>query len=275
MKITKIECPKNAFADNSLKKGIINDYLFEKKFFEVYVEEVLPIEFLYRRMYEELYLKRDYWYECSKLPENGKMKLLLSVSEAILFIKSALPPVFKPREKEAIESIDAIKETLMALLTGKAQYDYIDLFKRNTGLNYFETKTNYDTNRIGVIRKFNSIRPVVDVIITPISYNDLYDGIEGEEDEDAEGDLYREPTLVNLHVMFNCIKKSELELIYKIIDESNYYYLNKLCQVHILNIFHSEFNGYYVEMYIENFDSEICKTLHEIYRMSYKTILNK
>ena len=275
MKITKIECPKNTFVDNSLKKGIINDYLFEKKFFEVHVEEVLPIEFLYRRMYEELYLKRDYWYECSKLPENGKMKLVLSVSEAILFIKAALPPVFKPREKEAIESIDAIKETLMALLTGKAQYDYIDLFKRNTGLNYFETKTNYDTNRIGVIRKFNSIRPVVDVIITPISYNDLYDGIEGEEKDDWEGDLYREPTLVNLHVMFNCIKKAELELIYKIIDESNYYYLNKVCQVHILNIFHSEFTGYYVEMYIENFDSEICKTLHEIYRMSYKTILNK
>ena len=276
MKITKIDCPHNEFIDLSLSKGIINDFAYDDTIFTIHIEDVEPIDFLYRRMYEELYLKRDCCYTCSKIPENGKMELRISLSEAIAFIKSALPPVFKPREKEAYESINDVKETLLALLDGgDSQYEYMTLFKKCLGLNYFETKTEYNRERMQLLRQFESTAPVVDVIVSPLSSEELYEGIEGDELEDYEGSLYREITGVNLHFMFNCMRKSELELIYKIIKEADYYYLNKCCQVHILNIFHEEFGGYYVEMYIENFDSEICKTLYEIYQKSYKKILGK
>lgn len=269
MKITKIEkygLNNEEYIEKALSLGMMNDYLFERAFFKVYISDVEPIDYLYRIMYEDVYLRRD--YVRSSIPdENNNMVMFLSVSEAISFIKAALPPVFKPREKEAICSIDAIIETLLALLEeGQKQFEYMSLFRKYTGFNYFETKTNYSFERMKLIRQFNPVRPVVDIMVSTKSFDDLYDGIMGDE-----GSLYR-PTGCTLHLMFNCIRKSELNIVYDILRQGT---LNDNCVVKILNISHVEFAGYYVELYVENYDSEICKTINDIYKITYKPILNK
>ena len=279
MRVTKIKfrgAIHEGFVDFTLSKGIMNDYLFDNLHFDIYIEDVEPIDFLYRIMYEQLYLKRtNCKYDMSSM-EGKTMKMTITLSEAILFIKAALPPVFKPREKEAYQSINDIKETLLALLEeGDSQIEYMSVFKHNTGLSPFETKTNYDFKRMELMRQFNPTEPLVDVLVCSKDYDEIYDGIEGDELEDYEGSLYREPTGADLHCVFNCIRKTELDLILKIIDESHYYYLNQLCNVGILNIFKRDFSGYFVEFYIENFDSDVVKTLYEIYKRSYKQILGK
>ena len=62
--------------------------------------------------------------------------------------------------------------------------------------------------------------------------------------------------------------------IYKMIEESRYYYLNGLCTIKILNIFHNEFGGYYVELFVDNYDSDVLKTLQDIFVSTYKPILS-
>lgn len=279
MRVTKIKfrgATHEGFVDFTLSKGIMNDYLFDDLYFDIYIEDVEPIDFLYRIMYEQLYLKRtNCKYDMSSM-EGKTMKMTITLSEAILFIKAALPPVFKPREKEAYQSINDIKETLLALLEeGDSQIEYLNVFKHNTGLSPFETKTDYDFKRMELMRQFNPTEPLIDVLVCSKDYGEIYDGIEGDELEDYEGSLYREPTGADLHCVFNCMRKTELDLMLKIIDESHYYYLNQLCNVGILNIFKRDFSGYFVEFYIENFDSDVVKTLHEIYKRSYKQILGK
>lgn len=276
MKVTKIESRKDDYIDLSLTKGYINEYLFEDHYINIHISDVEPIDYLYRRMFEERYLRRKYdKYDISNIPENGNMVMKLSVSEAIAFVKAALPPVFKGREKELYNSYDALEESLATFLDGgDSQYEYMSLFRKYTGLNYFETKTDYDFNRMNMLRKFNPSGPIVDFMVFTEPLKEIYDGIEGDELEDYEGSLYREPTGVAVHLMFNCIKKSELSLIYKMIEESRYYYLNGLCTIKILNIFHNEFGGYYVELFVDNYDSDVLKTLQDIFVSTYKPILS-
>ena len=279
MKVTKIEIPSDIhnrdYINLTLSKNIINDYLFEKSFIKVCLSDVEPIEFLYRIMYEELYLKRE--YKSSKSSIKGKsMEMLLSLSEAIFIIRETIPPIFKHREKEAYQSLEDIRDTLSAIFEGiEPDSRTMNIFKKHTGLTIFQTHTNYDFNRMKLLREFNLTHPLVDIFLSPVSVNELYDGIEGKELEDSEGSLYRESTGVDLHAVFNCIKKSELNDVINMIHEADYYYLFESCKIHILNIFTREFEGYFVELYIANFDSAVCKTLNETFRITYKDILKK
>lgn len=287
MKVTKINLPKgpcNEYINGSLGKKLYNDYLFEKTFFEVVIEDVDPMSYLYRKMYETVYLRR-YYTETSYVPENGIMEMKLSISEAIAFIKNVTPPAFQSRVEELFNSISSIEDSLKLFLVEEhSELDYhVGLFRKCTGLNYFETQSNYSFDRVKLLRSHNPSEPIVDFIhfdniFDPgnVSLSEIYDGdVYGKESEDwNDGTLYRESTNVNVHLMFNCLRSKELEIVYDILTYSKNLPVN-VPDVHILNVFKSDQYGYFVELFVEDYDCDSCNTIQTLFKSTYKGILKK
>lgn len=279
MKVVNIKPIENQYINLCLEKGVMNDYLYESTFFTLELEDVEPIDFLYRRMFETMFLRRRV-YDISIVPSNGKMVLNLSIAEAISFVQAVVPPVFKPRVGELYNSLSSLHESLKMFLVEESDelVFRISLFKKHIGLNQFDTKYDYDFNRLSVIRKFvqDPNQPIVDFMVFNVDLNDVYNGdvIPDSYDTD-EGDIVRGTTDVNIHFMFNCIKKRDLEFVYNIFYDIETFHRYGSTQIKILNVFKTEFSGYCVEMYVENYDSGTCYVLEEIFKSSYKGILQK
>lgn len=287
MKVTKIIPPTelcNEYINGSLEKKLCNDYLFERIFFTIVIEAVDPMSYLYRKMYETIYLRRHYT-ETTNVPEDGIMEMKLSISEAISFIKMATPPKFQPRVEELFNSISSIEDSLKLFLVEEhSELDYhVGLFRKCTGLNYFETQSNYPLDRVKLLRSYNPSSPIVDFIhfdniFEPgnVSLSEIYDGeVYSKEVEDwNDGTLYRESTNVNVHLMFNCLRSKELELVYDILVFNKNIHLN-VSNVHILNVFKSNQYGYFVELFVEDYDCDSCDTIQTLFKSTYKGILKK
>lgn len=279
MRVIDIHPPKSKWINLCLEKGMMNDQLYETNYFVLELEDIEPIEFLYRRMFETRYLRRKH-YNVTPIPENGKTHLQISISEAISFVKAATPPIFQDKVKELYNSLESLSNSLkLYLMEENAELEFhLSLFKRHIGLNQFETVYDYDFNRTNLLRKNIPISymPITDFMVFNADINDIYNGdILGDTHEDEDGSVLREATGVNVHLMYNCIKKKDLEFVYAILNDVETRFSYWPTEIHILNIFHTEFGGYFVEIYVEDYDSGVCESLESIFKSTYKKILNK
>lgn len=253
----------------TLKKGLTNNELFESNMFEVHIMDYEPIDFIYRLLFEERFLRRKDPWLLSEINRSGEIEMKLSISEAIEFIKAATPPVFQSRVRELFTSIDSIHDMLNHYLiekTGQLPF-HISLFQKYTGCQYFETISNYDTSRVNALRKlYSPSEPIVDFVVSSHDLNVIYDS------DESESYHSKDTTMIGIHVVFNCIKRREMNLVCDMIKDRPLGFPTK---IHILNAFHSEGNGYFVEFYIENYKPGFYKPLQQLFKSTYKSILNK
>ena len=258
MKITKIDSPHDIVKlDMELTKGFVNDELFRTNVFTIHIEDLQPIDMLYRRMYEERYLNLN---KVNRSRFGASTALVnITVGEAMFFVNKVTPPLIKTRYKNVTESIDVIKDLLTHFLieeTDQLPY-HISEFQKTIGLNYFETQYSYDINRNNMLRQFNPSVPIIDMM-TCTNFGALYNEDPSIDDEQ-----------VDIHIMYNCLLRKDLDIINKAISLEGH----NASKISLLNIFNIDFKGYFVEIYIENYLYSHMKTIQNLFKSSYNKLM--
>lgn len=255
-----------------LKKHISNDIVFEKRFFRIVIDNENPIDFIYRRLWQETYLRRSVVNRTTHDVDGSKYTILVSFAEAITFIRTVTPPVFQPRVDELTESIDNIYDMLCHYLmeeNGQLEY-HLSVFRKCIAFNPFETQTSYNIKRMCTLRKFNPTGIIIDVEASTCSFEDLYNGkVSGYLCEDDEGDTYWSSSWETVQLMINCHTKDELQKVAELIngsDETIWY---------VINVFKREDLGYFVECFTSSYETEYDKNIQDIITRTYKPIMEK
>ena len=258
MKVTKIDAPHELDKLNSeLSKGFINDELFRTNMFTIYIEDLQPIDMLYRRMYEERYLNLDKINRSYFGKDRGAVNI--TIGEAMFFINKVTPPLIKSRYKNITDSIETITDLLTHFLieTQEQSSYYISEFQKIIGLNYFETQFSYDINRNTMLRKFNPSEPIIDMMVCDY-FNDLYHESHNIDNEE-----------INVHVMYNCLRRKDLGIIHNSISLE----VPRYSKISLLNIFNIDFKGYFVDLYIQNYNYSDMKTIQSLFKSTYKNLM--
>lgn len=148
------------FIDPLLKKGLSDDYLFDRVFIELSIKKTTAdiVNWFYRLLWESCYIKSTMPSNIHQ-PKNGELNIIISLSEAIAFIKAATPPIMQSRIPTAIVSVDEIIKTLITFLCednrGEEQH-YIDIFKNTIRFKVFDTVEPSD------LKKMESLSPSSD-----------------------------------------------------------------------------------------------------------------
>ena len=100
--------------DELLYNDIKNDYIFEKAYVSIFIEGANPIDVLYRKYWEDVYLQNDYDHRSSYC-DKSKFKMILSLNEVMMYINKATPPRLHDLI-DTIKSVDDIIKTLEEFL---------------------------------------------------------------------------------------------------------------------------------------------------------------
>lgn len=250
--------------NNELSKNFTNDELFRNSFFGIHIKDADPVDILYRRMYEERYLNFKPFRMSSFKNCNGYLNITLS--EAIYYVNQVTPPIIKAKYKDQItSSVETILDLLEHFLmeqTGQTLY-HISEFKKTVGFNPFETTSSYNLNRNVLLRNNQTLNngPVIDIMTCDNLLNELYN-------EDSSLETNKD---IAIHCMFNCMNKAEINhYVLNMIDTFKDSGINKIS---VLNIFTKQNRGYFIELYIQNYDYKTMKEFHEIFKATYKNII--
>lgn len=148
------------FIDPLLSKGISDDYLFDRVFIKIRIKRTAAdiVNWFYRLLWESCYIKSTITSNVVQ-PDKDTLNVIISLSEAIAFIKAATPPLMQSRIPTAIVSVDEIIKTLNTFLCednkGEEQH-YIDIFKSTIRLKVFDTVPMPDA------KKMSKLAPSVD-----------------------------------------------------------------------------------------------------------------
>jgi hypothetical protein len=266
MTIVNVFPPDNHINElnNELCKNFVNDELFRSNFFKIYIKDPDPLDILYRRLYEERYLNFKE-YDMSKFNYGLNCFILnITINEVIYFINKVTPPIIKLKyDNKITDSIETMLDLLKHFLveeTGQLKY-HISELQKSTGFNYFETSSSYDMNRNKLLRKFNPSGAVIDIMVC-----------------DCFAELYKEdPSLderwINIHLMINCFTKKEIQSIIDIIMKRDDYNTDLRNKIYVLNVFKTEFEGFFVDMYIQNYYYKSIPEIHNLMLASYKNIM--
>ena len=248
-----VENGRYEFINSLLNKSIFNDYLFEQTFFDISILIDRPVDFLYRRIWECVYIKRG----CSTRTTMNDciINLRLSLSEAIQYIYTVTPPRLQCLIKDSIKSIDDITQLLHQFLIDDNEgqsITYLSMFKKLTHLESFDTSWNNDTTCIDVIRQHGNQNGLAGVVVSSsISIPEI---------------VNNETFDFDIQMMFHCKNNNQLSDLFKILYEST---SNSI----ILNIKEDD-NGIYVMMYSHIYHGEVCSKLSmfikEMYREFYR-----
>lgn len=248
-----------------LKKHVNNDLIFEKYYFRIVIDNEHPIDFLYRRLWEETYLRRSV---IKHDVDGSKYTILVSFAEAIAFIRTVTPPVFQPRVDELIESVDSIYDMLCHyLMEDNSQLEYhLSVFRKCIAFNPFETQTTYNIKRMFMLRQFNPTGIIIDVEASTCSFDDLYNGkVTGNSDD---GEPYWFSSYETVQLMINCRTKDELQKVIELIKgsaETIWY---------VLNVFKRDM-GYFIECYTPSYEAGYDKDIQDIITQTYRPIMEK
>lgn len=157
-----------SFINALLTKNIFNDYYFEKAYFEITADIDLYQDFLYRLLWETVYLRRNYNERSYYNKDDNSCVLMISVSECIAFLKSAIPQNYHISMEEAIGSINKIGSTMELLLKDNSlQSYYASIFKKILHLEIYGTNKTYDIKRMDTVKdsisEENKKKIIVDV----------------------------------------------------------------------------------------------------------------
>ena len=158
------------FINHLLKKEIFNDHYFENVYFRITVSMDHYIDFLYRILWETVYLKRDEMHLSQYNEQNQTCELCVSLSEMICFLKNAIPTNYKIPMEEALGSIQQIEDACMLLLKNqsmKSQIYFSSIFKKMLRFELFETNNTYNLERIqklkNIVSEENRKKIMIDV----------------------------------------------------------------------------------------------------------------
>ena len=258
MKITHIYKPEytSPMLDEILTKNIGNDVLFENTFFKIVIDYASPVDYLYRKLWETVYLRRKTNRICTTDPNSGMYVLQMSIGEAMTYIREVTPPVFRSQLEEQFVSIDVIHDMLTHYLieeSGQSEY-HISVFRKVMGLQPFETQTQYDFKRTHALRQFNpTSRIIVDVEASDIPVTDIVNDSNGYD-----------PTYDNslCQCMLSCLSPNDITQVIRILDHFS---------VSILNVFSTKDKMVYVEFMCD--DITHFNALIELIKLSYEKII--
>lgn len=140
--------------DSLLQRKLINDVLFNKVFFDVqiYFTDADAIPYLYRRLWEKMYIKND---RDSNIHGNS-LRIPITLSEAIAYVRSAVPaaPALQKRMDEFLESTENIRIVIKDLLGDPiAGTTNMSIFQNVCMVKKFEHKPTYNARRILTIKE--------------------------------------------------------------------------------------------------------------------------
>jgi hypothetical protein len=156
MNVTSVKCNyDDKFLDLILGMNALNDIVLDRNFIEVEVNDIDPLNFIYRRFYENTFLRRS-GNNVSEYLGNNRYNIKISIGEGISILKQLLPPVFQIKAHELYSSINVLVDTLQYYLTD-IDTGTLDLqvrtFCKAIAWNPFETNTTYDKSRMKTLRE--------------------------------------------------------------------------------------------------------------------------
>lgn len=140
------------FIDCLLKRQVFNDVLFEEYWFPIKIQLDSISQWLYRKLWEEVYLRRVRRYH----PNGTEITMNCSLSECIQFIQAATPPRLQDQLPASLTSTKAIYDLMKLFLmednSGQQDY-YLSLFRRIMHLEPFETAWKPNIQQMKTVRK--------------------------------------------------------------------------------------------------------------------------
>lgn len=233
MKVTDILInSQDEFSQILLKKDLHNDIALDRCFVDITVTPDNFTDFLYRRLWETIYLRRDMsCWSSINCPDSVNLKI--SFVEAINFIKSVTPPIYQSRVHELYYDPDNIKKSLELFLKDDAESvikQNISVFKKGIGFQKFETSSKYDMDRINYLRKKTDSSIIIDVEICS-DFRSVLNGDTSNSYIDLQGVI----SYYNRLDLCNILTQLQNELPY----------------MYILNVFSDDMNGNFIEFYID------------------------
>lgn len=239
MKVKQISIngSQSLFVQSLLNRDILNDIVLDKCFVDIDVIPDSPIDFLYRRLWETMFLRRDMsgW---SRFNNSESIILKISFNEAINFIKAVTPPRFKPRIHELYNDIDNIKESLELFLINDADsvINYnTSVFKQGMKFQQFETSSKYNMNRINYIRS-----KVNDMVVVDVENCSDFKTIRDNPSNNDTDSYVR----IDIQCMLSYYNTADLHKTFNDLKD-------ELDSIYILNVFSDGMNGNFIEFYID------------------------
>lgn len=252
--------------DIILNKGIPNDEVLEKVYFDFIIENDHPIMFFYRLLWEHRYLRRRSNGYSTTIgietnPTRYKYRVKVSISELIGFFHQIVPPLFASRVKELYNSIESICDSIRLFIFEADDVAYnTSVFQKCIGWNRFDTNMEYDIKRTNVLRNNVPDGIVCDIEMNTCDIKDIYDGkiSYNTNDEDVDG-LYEK-----VQLMFSCVRKDDLFELASIIESSS---------LSILNVSVAQ-DFYFIEAMTYDYNTSEMQKLQNIIERSYKPLFN-
>lgn len=260
MKIIQIEKISNGskLIDELLSKSLSNDYLFEQCGYYMTIQPSDGLigyeEFLYRKLWEKVYLRRNDTNLESHMLVDGNIHLFVSLSEAIGLINFITPPALKKYIPESIKTTESISDVLSEYLFDdkpNQQLHYKSEFQRFIKFGKFDTVTTYNFSRINMLRTI-----IPDGIICDLRCHTA----------DKAMDLCNcdNQKTYDIQLVLNANNEKDLKYICNYIDNYN-----------IINVFtHPEY-GYFVELYIPEYSCLKDTFISSIIQKTQSAIYNK
>lgn len=256
------------FIDTLLSKKIFNDAVFDQKFFQLNIKLDSCVDYIYRTLWETVYLKSS---RISTYDENtNTISMYLSLSEAIGFIYKTTPPRLQNLIPDSITSISSIIEVLEQFLMDDNSgqlLTYHSYFRNYTHLEPFETKWTYNMERMKLLRKNVPNGLIVDLEAYNVPFDELFDG----------SIIPYEHACVQM--TFHCTNESDVKEMIKILynekSSSISDYEQRYPSWHISNVYSIKINNnndLYVTVYSTWVDS-ISFSLKEIIQRTYSPIM--
>lgn len=116
--------------DHLLSQGMVVPIIFDNAFISIKVKNIELPKLLYRKLFEDVFLDRFLWSSETKA-------IYISLSEAMLFIKTVTPPILKDQMEESTKSLEDVMSCLKLYLLEKDSPSY------NTHVSIFEDVIMY------------------------------------------------------------------------------------------------------------------------------------
>lgn len=143
-----------------LSKQMINEYLLKNSFLELKINIDSGIEFIYRRLFEEVYLNQTVLSTLT----SSHIEMKLAIIDAIEIIHTTVPPIVLKKYGEP-KSIQEIMDILVWMFTFKKpfaidtfdhvttdiEYEYHGFFKQTARLMPFDTIWNHDDTKLNYV----------------------------------------------------------------------------------------------------------------------------
>ena len=164
--------------NRTLNKALYgDDYINSKSFIliKVKLENIDDYKsFLYRRLWETVYMKSSHQYSFILDAEEDTAILKISLSEAISLIQQLTPPVLKKKLGEFTCSIDHICTVLKDFLFDENAGEYYrSVFIKSINFNEFPYVSNYDFTRTKNLMQMTGKSEVCDVIASTVSIRNI------------------------------------------------------------------------------------------------------